>query len=67
MKTNQQSFKIICPFCSEELPLKVQVHLDSTSEGCETCGHGAKAYGIVEIKCPRCNKVIYKKEWTEIQ
>ncbi len=34
------------------------------SGGCPTCGHGERVWGTVDIHCSNCEKLIYRKEFS---
>ena len=57
-----KEFKIICPFCNKEYTADMKTDLESSIEGCETCGQWSEINGCIEIKCSNCKKVVYKKE-----
>lgn len=58
--------KPICPFCREEWS-EENVLLEDVlaSEGCGTCGYGAEVTGSVVIRCHKCKKVMYRKDFKE--
>jgi len=54
--------KMLCPYCSAVFTPEMMIDYLRISDGCDTCGYGAKTKVFVEIKCEKCNKIIYKKE-----
>jgi len=58
----EEKLKIICPFCNKEWTAKMETEYTVISEGCDTCGYGAKAVVTVEIRCDNCGKIVYRKE-----
>jgi phage FluMu protein Com len=61
MSENKTNIK--CVFCNSVLS-DVTIEDIFASEGCDTCGYGAEVGGTVIIRCDKCDKVIYKKEFT---
>lgn len=53
---------IKCIFCNSILSDIVVEDIFKT-DGCPTCGYGSEVSGTIIIKCDKCNKVIYKKEF----
>jgi len=57
--------KPLCPYCREPWSEEnIKVEDTYASEGCDTCGYGSKVSGTVIIKCHKCKKVMYKKEFS---
>lgn len=52
----------LCPYCRKELEDATVSEL-YTTEGCETCGWGSETYGVIEVYCSHCKKLVYKKEF----
>jgi hypothetical protein len=59
--------KPLCPFCREPWSDKnIQVEdLYASGGGCESCGYGEEVSGVVIIKCHKCEKIMYKKEFKD--
>lgn len=60
------NFKPLCPFCREPWSNEnVQIEdLYASSGGCDTCDYGSSASGTVVIKCHKCGKIMYKKDFS---
>ena len=61
---NQNTLKILCPFCREPYTAKMLHELESIDAGCPSCGYGAEATITVKIICEHCGRVVYMKETT---
>ena len=61
---NQNTFKVLCPFCGEPYTAKMIHELEEIDAGCPTCGYGEEAVINVKIICEHCNRVVYQKETT---
>lgn len=58
------ALKPLCPYCSAPwTDDMVRVEASIASHGCDTCGHGARVEGSVDIECSTCKKLIYRKEF----
>jgi hypothetical protein len=61
----KNKFRPICPFCREPWSDEnIGVEDVDCSSGCDTCGYGASASGKIVIRCHKCEKVMYIKEFT---
>jgi len=58
--TEENTLKILCPFCNEPYTAEMLIDLEEGND-CDTCG-GDSADLTVEIKCANCKKIVYKKE-----
>jgi hypothetical protein len=56
-----EELKILCPFCNTQYTANMEAELESSSEGCATCGYGKHSDINIEITCDNCNKVVYRK------
>ena len=61
MNEKETGFKIICPFCNAPYTAEMEIDLEDSMDGCETCGPDPVELKI-EINCSNCKKVIYTKE-----
>lgn len=60
----ENELQVLCPFCNTIQPSEVVAELDAIHAGCITCGHGSSVEIAVEVFCPNCRRVIYRKEAT---
>lgn len=59
--------KPLCPYCRAEWTDEmIKVEDTYASGGCATCGYGQEITGKVIIKCDKCGKVIYIKEFKDM-
>jgi hypothetical protein len=66
MPSENSNFKPLCPFCREPWSDEnVRIEDLDASAGCETCGYGEEISGRVVIKCHKCNKIMYVKEFSK--
>lgn len=61
MKEENNGLNIVCPFCNKKLPPNIVLGVEEDFGGCDTCGPES-ADVVIEINCPKCKKLIYKKE-----
>jgi len=54
--------KILCPFCSAPYTAEMLTELESSTEGCSSCGYGAEAKVTFSIYCTNCERLVYRKE-----
>lgn len=59
----EDTFKILCPYCSKPYTAEMEVELFGGGGGCETCGYGSECSTRIEIKCTNCKKIVYIKEY----
>ncbi len=60
-KEPPEEIKILCPFCSAPFSAKMLLDLESTTEGCSSCGYGAEASVAINIYCTNCARLVYRK------
>jgi hypothetical protein len=58
--------KMICPYCNAEFSPEMNAKIEETFEGCDTCGYGKGADFTIDIYCSKCYKLVYKKEFHNI-
>lgn len=51
-----------CVFCNSILS-DITVEGIHSTEGCPTCGFGSSVTGTIIVRCDKCNKIIYEKEF----
>jgi len=54
--------RVLCPYCSEAFTAKMEEAL-SYSQGCDTCDHGSRLYGNIDVFCTNCEKLVYRKSY----
>lgn len=61
--TDTTELKVLCPFCNAPYTAEMLTELEG-STGCVSCGEGGTVYieAVIEIKCQKCNKIVYRKE-----
>lgn len=60
--SEEQTLKVLCPFCNAVQSAEVEAQLESIHSGCPTCGYGNGADFVVEVSCNNCHRVMYRKE-----
>lgn len=57
-----EDLKIICPFCNAPYTAEMLMELWDEGIGCPSC-YSAHPKGKLEIKCTKCKKTVYIKEY----
>lgn len=58
----EETSNMKCVFCNAILS-NITVENIFQTEGCDTCGYGATSGGTIIVKCDKCDRVIYTKDF----
>ena len=63
-KEDDNKKNIKCVFCNSILS-DITVSEIFRTQGCSSCGYGSEGTAVVTIRCDKCEKVIYRKEFKD--
>jgi len=59
--------QMLCGFCNAPWTTEMELELDGSSRGCDTCGYGEYVDLDITITCDNCKRVIYKKSGVRVE